>query len=324
MTAAVPERILARFRAQALERIERVESGWAHVTQASDLDIAAIEHELHALRGEARMLGYGDVTLLCHKLGELVDRARQRRLDVPHDLDLVVTMALRFTAMLVRRRAGQDLGGIDLAGLIEQIDEVLQEAATEPAAPRRRSGGSPPAAADGTPGPLPEAIGQRLGVAACEIFLARLGAGPAIEARLRAAWDALAAELDAVSRAAADAAEVSRDLEVWHFTPVGGPRWAVPASWRIRDLVPAAEAHDAVDPLDRLGLPRLRSPELAVVLERDGERLLLLADEEPTAGLAERRCPTTADHPVEIATVDQVDTLLIRPDRLTERDRGGG
>lgn len=119
--------MIERFRAVALERLERLEAAWAKLTsEPHDAATAAIlERELHTLKGEARMVGFVDVDLVAHKLEDILDVCRE--LSISDDVDLVVTMALRFMTMLIRKKAGQTLGGIDLPGFVRQLDTVAKE-----------------------------------------------------------------------------------------------------------------------------------------------------------------------------------------------------
>ncbi len=71
------------------------------------------------------MVGFVDVDLVAHKLEDVLDVCRE--LQISDDVDLVVTMAFRFMAMLIRKKAGQTLGGIDLPGFVRQLESVTKE-----------------------------------------------------------------------------------------------------------------------------------------------------------------------------------------------------
>src|SRR6266496_6448030 len=120
---ALPEELVQQFRTVAIERLERSEAAWTTVRSTFDEQAAVQLHrELHTLKCESKMLGFSDVNLVCHKLEDLLEVARGRGYDVDEDFDLAVNMALRFMAMLVRKKIGSQLGGIDLPGFIKQID----------------------------------------------------------------------------------------------------------------------------------------------------------------------------------------------------------
>src|SRR5687767_9403818 len=129
---AQPEDLVTQFRVVAQERLERIEAAWAHMLVAlGDDSGAALHREVHTLKGESRVLGFTDVNLVCHKLEDLLEVARARGYAIDEDFDLTVNMALRFMGMLVRKRVGSQLSGIDLPGFVRQIDQILQEARPE-------------------------------------------------------------------------------------------------------------------------------------------------------------------------------------------------
>ena len=103
----IGEDLLLQFRAIASERLHRIESAWAELFGSLDERAAAqLDRELHTLKGEAQLLGLADVGLICGKLEELFAVARGRGYAVDDDFDLVVGMAVRFMAVLVRQRIG--------------------------------------------------------------------------------------------------------------------------------------------------------------------------------------------------------------------------
>ncbi len=127
--STLPEEVVARFRVASLERIERLEDAWTQLTSdpTNAETIATIDREVHTLKGESRMVGFTDVDMVAHKLEDVLEVARERQFQINDDLDLVVTMALRFMTMLIQKKAGQTLGGIDLPGFVRQIDTVVRD-----------------------------------------------------------------------------------------------------------------------------------------------------------------------------------------------------
>ena len=186
----LPGEILDRFRVSAIERIERMEAAWSKlVTHADEDALAQVSRDVHTLKGDARMVGFVDVDLVCHKLEDVLAVVRARGCQVDDDVDLVVTMALRFTAMLIRKRAGASLGGIDLPGFVRQVDAVVAEAR-----------GANPALGRTVTAPRPRhddrlreaGIGparERLAMAALDLLL-EAGGGDA-PARVQRAWTTL-------------------------------------------------------------------------------------------------------------------------------------
>jgi two-component system, chemotaxis family, sensor kinase CheA len=195
-----PAAIVARFRSLAVERIERIDAGWAALTQgaAGDERAREVRRELHTLKGDARVLGFGEIAELCHKLEDLFAAAHARDYAVPDELDLVVTMAMRFLTLLVRKKAAATLGGLDLPGVIRQIDDSL-------IALRNRSmpppSVGPNAAARGIEAPdrVSMATQRRLALAATGVFLESVTADGGGASRLRAIFSELGAVVEALS-----------------------------------------------------------------------------------------------------------------------------
>jgi two-component system chemotaxis sensor kinase CheA len=202
MTAlAWPDELVGRFRGVALDRLERIEARWGALLRGEgDRTLSAeVHHELHTLKGEARMLGFAGLSQLCHALEELIAAAAARGYMVPEDVDLVVTMAIRFMAVLLRRKDGAGLGGMDVDGFIHQIEEVLgdlrAEEATAPRTFEPRNSQRPPSGVE-LPDRLSQATRDRLAMAATRLYLEHVAAG-AKRRRLREVWQSLCAELGA-------------------------------------------------------------------------------------------------------------------------------
>jgi two-component system, chemotaxis family, sensor kinase CheA len=180
----IPEQIINRFRVVSIERLDKLEAAWAALMSLPDdpAPAATLQREAHTLKGDSRVVGYTDVNLLCHKLEDLLELARQRRYRVGEDFDLAVTMAIRFMAILLRKRIGTELGGIDLPGFVHQIDGVLAETR------RQLEPDEPAMARTYTRKTEVAAIRARVAQAAIDLFLERLRDD---RPRLRRAWVAL-------------------------------------------------------------------------------------------------------------------------------------
>lgn len=192
MQTQVPEAIVVRFRALSLERIGRMEALWnALIEGAEDAEAArTISRDLHTLKGDARLVGYDAVHTLAHKLEELVELAKQLEYRVSEDFELVVSMAMQFLGMLLRKR---DTAGIDLAGFMRQIEEVLRE--TRVLRKTRATNPRLVAVTDAV-NRLSEHTRQRLASVATDAFLEYLGArNPDSRRRLRRVWQTLRDEL---------------------------------------------------------------------------------------------------------------------------------
>ena len=202
---ALPPHILARFRSLSLERLEKLEAAWAALSRGEgNVELEAnARQELHTLKGDAKVTGFPEVNRLCHKLEELLAAAERMSYRVPEDFDLVVTMAIRFVAMLIRKKDGAALAGIDVDGFALQIDDVLAEASVlstpmpAPAAPPTPPE-TPPAQAGEGLDRVSTATQQRLAAAATQVFLEEIQSSGPARVRLRAIWRSLSAQINAL------------------------------------------------------------------------------------------------------------------------------
>jgi two-component system, chemotaxis family, sensor kinase CheA len=193
---SLPEQLVSRFRAVTAERLARIEDAWISLTQrASGTQVEPeLLHDIHTLKGDARVVGFADVALLAQRLEDLIFAARRTRYRVHDDADVVVTMALQFIGLLIRKKAGASAGGIDLAGFLDHGDEVLRDwPRSSDFVPTR---GSVPASRVEALRAAPDAR-QRLASVATVIFLESLRAplGSSSRQRLRSAFDDLSGEL---------------------------------------------------------------------------------------------------------------------------------
>jgi two-component system chemotaxis sensor kinase CheA len=191
---ALPDHIVSQFRTVAQERLERIEQAWALVMVSLDDEASnTLQREVHTLKGESRMLGFDDVNTVCHKLEDLLEVARGRGYAVDEDFDLTVNMALRFMTMLVRKKVGAQLGGIDLPGFIRQIDSVLAEMRTtaEQGMVRTRTGSIQPLTKGPTPTRIPNAVRERLAAVALDAFIEYAASSGPRRDRLRHSWHSL-------------------------------------------------------------------------------------------------------------------------------------
>jgi two-component system chemotaxis sensor kinase CheA len=187
----LPENLVEQFRAAAIERLERIEAAWDRVLKDLDESASAIVHrEVHTLKGEAGIVGFTDVNLVCHKLEDLLAVARANGYAVDEDFDLAVNMALRFMAMLVRKRVGTNLGGFDLPSFIRHIDDLLVEWRGEVAG-RTRAGSAPPVTKLAVGSRAPRSMRDQIAPAAVDAFIEYAMARGARRTRLRASWHLL-------------------------------------------------------------------------------------------------------------------------------------
>lgn len=73
------QRLLRQFREILAERLERLGRGLMQLEAGPDVEVGkALLRELHGLKGEARMMGYGQVNDLAHQMEEVVRAAADR------------------------------------------------------------------------------------------------------------------------------------------------------------------------------------------------------------------------------------------------------
>jgi two-component system chemotaxis sensor kinase CheA len=230
---ALPLDLVAQFRGATIERLGRIEEAWSALTHgvATAEHESQLFHEVHTLKGEARLVGFADVVLIAQRLEDLLVAARRRRYKVNEDVDVLVTMAIQFIRMLVRKRPGASHGGIDIAGFLKQIEDVLAEWPRQSDSPDSR-GESTVRSSEG--GRITVAIRQRLGSAATQVFLEMLVSPD--RKRLRRAWDSLVGELAALEAVpllpmarhhAASAKEIAAELGKEVDVVVEGPELRV-------------------------------------------------------------------------------------------------
>ncbi len=290
---ALPTSIVAQFRATSIERLERIEGAWGALTQRVAAAEAESElfHDIHTLKGESRLVGFADVVLLTQRLEDLLVAAKRRRYRVTEDVDVLVTMAIQFTRMLLRKRAGVSQGGIDINGFLKQIDDVLAEWPRQSEVPEEVPGHVATRTAEG--GKVSVAVRQRLGGAATEIFLELVATQDS--PRLRRAWSILVgelAQLDAVPllplvrRHASSAKDVAAELGKEVDVVIDGPD--VRVGIEVLDVIHAALLHtlrNAVDhgieaPEQRLQLGKTRRGNIVVRHRVEGDEISVTVQDD--------------------------------------------
>ena len=197
---------VARFRQVALARIERVEHDWNRLVQGgASGDLAPeLRRELDALDGEAEVVGFEEVSLVCRKLESMICGAERHAHRVPQELDLMVMMAIRFVALFAGKQEGRDLAAIDLAGFIRHVDEVLGDLERTPVAEATAVAAPVPGGLSG--GPVVDRLSpgsrSRLGRAAVLAFIESVRSTGAARDHLREVWCILADELSGLGAVA--------------------------------------------------------------------------------------------------------------------------
>jgi hypothetical protein len=115
--------------ANAGKGLDRLDEAWHALTTGTATPRSEEEllTAIRALRADARVMRLADVELLCERLEDLIGMARARAYRVSDDVDMVVTMAFQFLAMLLLRSADAQHGDIDLQGFLRQLEQVVVE-----------------------------------------------------------------------------------------------------------------------------------------------------------------------------------------------------
>lgn len=118
--------ILAEFQKSALERIERIVLAWIalekdHDNQPMRQDLL---RELHTLKGESRMMGFADVSLLAHRTENLVLTAKEQGFEVDREYGDLLLAATDAIGNLLQKKAGSQEGVVDLSKLLERFESL--------------------------------------------------------------------------------------------------------------------------------------------------------------------------------------------------------
>jgi two-component system, chemotaxis family, sensor kinase CheA len=210
--AGAGDTLVDQFRAIASQRLERIETAWESLLKASDDKVAqTLHHELHTLKGEAQILGFGDVSLICHKLEDMISVASNKGYAIDDEFDMIVNVAIRFVDVLSRKRIGAQLGGVDLPAFVKQLDEVLRRAKRDDGGlTRTRGTTAEPMLALNDHQMLP-ATRQRLCLPAADAFIEYALAKGHRRNRLRLSWHALR-EVIGIHRAALGRDQLSKHV----------------------------------------------------------------------------------------------------------------
>ncbi|HEU5058204.1 MAG TPA: Hpt domain-containing protein, partial [Kofleriaceae bacterium] len=332
----IPLEIIDRFRARALERIGVLEAHWQGLTSRETADPRAVEdmrREIHTLKGDARVVGFIDASLLSHKLEELLAAAHRLDYRVAGDFDPVVTRGFRFLAALVREGAG----GIDLDGFLVEAERVLRGAGPVPLPDEHQP----------TSQPHRDRLGLEtrlaMAAAATAVFLEHLSASGRSRERLYGAWRALSGQLAAIGAVGLRALVAPHTESVTRLAADLGK--SVDVEVDVADGSVAAEAAEAIDaalrqvlhgavshgleapearrlagkrPDGRIALRvRLRPSGIEIEVEDDGAGLDVSAIRRRAVerGLIAERPAASASH-------DELVELLFQPGFSTSRGAG--
>src|SRR5262249_21005500 len=123
-------KLLEEFQRTALDRIARINVLWIGL-EKDPADWTCAEEllrELHTLKGEARMMGLSDISLLMHRMEEIAMWARQQSAGLPRELGDFVMAASDPVSQLLQQASATSPPAADLSGLLERFDRILEDA----------------------------------------------------------------------------------------------------------------------------------------------------------------------------------------------------
>lgn len=178
------ERLLNQFRELVTERLARINRSLMTLESGADEEAGKQAlRELHGLKGEARMMGFGEINSLVHEMEELVRAAQARGYALSGgsvDALLVVSDAVGVLAGAV---AGDKPDVERLLGWLKQATAAEVEAGGGPAPAPPPSAPAPPPSSPvmvAAPVPLPTAQDSRITVGARAVEPARAAADASI------------------------------------------------------------------------------------------------------------------------------------------------
>lgn len=145
--------VIRQFRDLAGERIARLGAAWVQIEQApgDGERVAELMREIHTLKGEAKVVGFADVTVLAHRTEDLLLRAKARGFAVPPQVGNVVLACLDTLRRLVARTAAD--APVELESVLRAADACLAPAGSPGPAAAEPPRPSPPASAEVAPRP---------------------------------------------------------------------------------------------------------------------------------------------------------------------------
>jgi two-component system chemotaxis sensor kinase CheA len=165
--------------------------------------LVEMHRNVHTLKGDARMVQFKDIDVVCQKLEDLLIASEGQNYRVDSDVDLSVSMALDFVGLLLRVKGDQEFTGIDLNGFVSQVHRALHGQQTTK---RKHRAGTTPGARVDTAVPVDHIsvrAGDRLATAATKVFLEYLSSAGVARIRLRGVWLDLQLELEELNSVAA-------------------------------------------------------------------------------------------------------------------------
>ncbi len=171
---------------------------------ATDQMLIEMHRNVHTLKGDARMVQFQDIDLVCQNLEDLLAASEGSQYRVSADVDLSVSMALDFIGLLLRRRGDQEVSGIDLTGFVSQVHQALRgQSNAKGHAQQPRVQNLSAQEIDAEPAvQASQGLRSRLATSATKVFLEYLSAAGVARTRLRGVWRDLQREVEALDSVA--------------------------------------------------------------------------------------------------------------------------
>ena len=118
-------RLLAKFRAISKERVERLHDGYmsfeADLTDEASLEL--VLRELHSLKGESRMMGFGDIHAIVHRVEDHLHRVRKGDLATHKKMHDAVLAAFDVVGRLIDE--DPDKSTLDAEAYLQKLDDAV-------------------------------------------------------------------------------------------------------------------------------------------------------------------------------------------------------
>ncbi len=133
LTEKARRELLDEFRRGTLERVERINLVWITLERDPHDGQAAEElaRQLHTLKGESKMMGFVEASLLVHRIEEVVLYAKERGFQVGHELGDLLLAATDAIVRIVNKTPETSAGTVDIAELFEPFDALLVKERSE-------------------------------------------------------------------------------------------------------------------------------------------------------------------------------------------------
>lgn len=127
LDAHVREQLVDEYVQLTVERVDRVCSAWIELERRPDIAARADEvlHELDTMKGEAMLMGFADVSLVTHRMEELLLFAKKRKFQVPGTFGPLLLAGANTILSLIKQKTGTPQT-VDLSTLLDVFDDLVE------------------------------------------------------------------------------------------------------------------------------------------------------------------------------------------------------